>query len=144
VFPFEAVELRLFRRHKQLKHKSALTLAVKVIGQLLQTARLSLVQRRIALRIVANQHLAERRMKKLDVFGEVCAELEVKFILSAFLGWAAVTKPSAAASRRIAAPNCSSTRMPAFSSAMRDRQKLRGLEAGRRRRFWPRSLRSHR
>ena len=92
-----------------------LTLAVQVFGQPFQAGRLPRVQSLIALGVVAHQHLAEGRMEGLDVFGEVFAVLEVELFLAALLDGAASCSRRAAASRRMAAPNCSSTRMPAFS-----------------------------
>ena len=59
---------------------------MKVIGQLLQACCLSLVQRRVAFRVVANEDLAESRVKILNVSGEIGAELKVKFVVPAFLG----------------------------------------------------------
>jgi hypothetical protein len=45
---------------------------------------LSPVQNLIAARVVANQHLAERRLDGFDVFGKVLAVFEVELILSTF------------------------------------------------------------
>ena len=112
----QPVELRLLRRHQQLEHETASLCACEVVGQPLQPRGLALVQRAVAFGVVAHQDLAEGRIEGLDVAGEILAVLEIELVLPALLGRAGRDdSPAAAASRRMAAPNCSSTRMPAFS-----------------------------
>ena len=124
----DLVELRLFRRHQQLKHEQAAILAVQIVGQPLQSGRLPAVQGPIALRVVAHQHLAKGRVKGFDVLGEILAVFEFELLLPALLGGAGGDIAIAlTASRRMAAPNCSSTRMPAFSLGTPRRN--RSLEA---------------
>src|SRR5713226_9663277 len=82
----EPVELGLFRGHEQLEHEPAPALIVEVLGESLQPRRLSPVQRRIALRVVAHEDLAKGRLKGLDVLSEVLAILEVELVLPALLG----------------------------------------------------------
>src|SRR2546428_3692322 len=56
--PVEPVELCLFSGDEQLEHEPAPALVVQVLGESLQPRGLSPVQSRIALRVVAHQHLA--------------------------------------------------------------------------------------
>ena len=58
----------------------------QVVGQALQSRGLALVQRPVALRVVAHQHLAEGRVEGLDVAREILAILEVELVLAALLG----------------------------------------------------------
>jgi hypothetical protein len=81
----EPLELRWLGRHQQLEHEQPAAL-VQVVGQPLQTSRLPLVQRLLALRVVAHQHLAEGRLEHLDVLAELLAVLEVELVLAALLG----------------------------------------------------------
>jgi hypothetical protein len=74
--PLEGVELRLLRRHQQLEHERAAAPCVQVFGQAFQAARLSPIEDRVTLRIVARQHFAECRVECLNMFGEVFAILE--------------------------------------------------------------------
>ena len=85
----QLVELRLLGGHQQLEHEAALALAVQIVGQPLQPGGLRLVQRLVALGVVAHQHLAEGRVEGLDVLGEILAVLEVELVLPALLGRAA-------------------------------------------------------
>src|SRR6266849_2450843 len=97
--PLEPVELGLFRGHEQLEHEPASAVAAQVLGESLQPLRLPPVQRRIALRIVAHEHLAKGWLKGLDVLSEVLAVLEVELVLPALLGG---TSEHVALRRRIA------------------------------------------
>ena len=58
---------------------------MQVVRQPLQASRLPTVQRLIALRVVAHQHLAEGWVEGLDVCGEALAVLEVELLLSTLL-----------------------------------------------------------
>src|SRR5262245_43849751 len=84
----EPFELRFLGRHQQLEHEKTTALSMQVIGQPFQSVRLALVERPIALGVVAHQHLAEGRAEGLDVRGEVLAVLEVELVLPALLGGA--------------------------------------------------------
>jgi len=99
----EPVELGLFRGHEQLEHEPAPGLLVQVVGESFELLRLSPVQRRIALRVVAHEHLAKRGLKGLDVPTEVLAVLEVELVLTALLGGAG---EHVALGRRIAEDGC--------------------------------------
>ena len=85
---FDLFELRLFRRDQQLEHEHALGLGVQRVGQPFQAFGLPLIQRLFALRIVADQHLAEAEVERLNVLEEVFAVLEVELFLAALLGGA--------------------------------------------------------
>src|SRR6266446_2442490 len=97
--PTDPVELQPFRGHQQLEHEPASALVVQVLGESLQARRLSPVQRWIALRVIAHQDLAKRRLKGLDMLSEVLAVLEVELVLPALLGG---TRERIALGRRIA------------------------------------------
>src|SRR5713101_1060236 len=86
VEPLEPVELELFGGHEQLEHEQAFALLAQVVRESLQPLCLSSIPRLIALRIVAHQHFAKRRVKGLDMLREVLAILEVEFSLTALLG----------------------------------------------------------
>src|SRR5262249_1190931 len=81
----DPLQLRLLRRHQQLEHVQPLA-AVQVVRQPLQPRRLPLVQGLLPLGVVTHQHLAEGRVHRLDVFGEVLAVLEIELVLAALLG----------------------------------------------------------
>src|SRR5207302_1251852 len=57
----------------------------EVIGEALQSPDLPLVQRAVALRIVAHQDLAEGRVEGLDMAGEILTILKVELLLAALL-----------------------------------------------------------
>ena len=61
---------------------------MQVVGQPFQAGGLALVQSPVAFRVVAHQHLAEGRIERLDVLGEILAVLEVELVLAALLGGA--------------------------------------------------------
>src|SRR5215467_11685440 len=82
----ELLELRLLRRHQQLEHKQPAALAMQVVRQPLQPGCLPAVERLVALRVVAHQHLTEGGVESLNMFGEVLAVLELKLLLPALLG----------------------------------------------------------
>src|SRR6185369_4179422 len=81
----ELVELRLLRRHQELEHEATAFVGGEKIGQAFQSGGLPLVQRAIALRIIAHQHLTEGRVEGLDMAREILAILEVELLLSALL-----------------------------------------------------------
>ena len=81
----ERVELGLFRRDQQLEHEAAAPGALQVVREPLQSRGLALVERPVALGVVAHQDLAEGRIEGLDMAGEVLAVLEVELVLPAFL-----------------------------------------------------------
>src|SRR5262249_34874029 len=80
----QLLELRLLRRHEQLEHELP-SRAMKVFGQLAQASSLAPVHRRVALRVVAHEDLAERRSELLDVARVVVAVLEIELVLAALL-----------------------------------------------------------
>ena len=88
---------------------------VHVVRQLAQPRRLPAVNRLVALGIVAHQHLDKGRLEIGDVLGIAVAVFELELLLAALLGGGAGDQAVRARSRRIAAPYCSSTRMPAAS-----------------------------
>ncbi len=59
---------------------------MQVVGQPFQAGRLPLVQGLVALGVVAHEHLAEGRVHRFDVLGEVLAVLEIELVLPALLG----------------------------------------------------------
>src|SRR5882672_3078673 len=81
----DSIELRLLRRDQQFKHESAESVGAQVFGQTFQAGCLPHVQSLIALRVVADQHLAESGIEGLDVFVEVFAVFELELLLAALL-----------------------------------------------------------
>jgi hypothetical protein len=81
----ELIELRLLRRHQELEHEATAVLGSEKIGQAFQSGGLPLVQRAVALRVVAYQHLAEGRVEGLDMARETLAIFEIELVLSALL-----------------------------------------------------------
>ena len=61
---------------------------MEVVGQPFQPGRLALVQGVVALRIVAHEHFAKRRIDRLDVAGEVLSVLENELLFPAFFNGA--------------------------------------------------------
>ena len=78
------IELRRLRRHQQLEHELAIPLA-EVFGEAPEASGLTRVERGVAAGVVPHEHLAERRVDRLDVRGELRAVLEVELVLSALL-----------------------------------------------------------
>jgi hypothetical protein len=77
--------LSLLRRHQKLEHEAAAVLGSEMIGQAFQPGGLPLVQRAVASRVIADQHLAEGRAEGLDMAREILAIFEVELVLSALL-----------------------------------------------------------
>ena len=83
---FELIELGLLRRNQQFEHEPAVTrVGVQIVRQALQTSRLPLVRALVPFRVVAHQDLAERGLKGVNMFLEVGAVFEVKFVMSTLL-----------------------------------------------------------
>ena len=80
-----------------------------------QAFGLAFIERGIAFRVVPDQNLTKGGADGLDVFVELFTVLKVELIEPLFSTGHDVMYPCAAASRRMAAPNCSSTRIPALS-----------------------------
>src|SRR5437899_10655250 len=80
----ELFELRLLRWHEELEHELP-PRAVQVLGQVAQPSRLAVVHRRVALRVVAHEDLAEGGRERLDVACIVVAVLEVELVLAGLL-----------------------------------------------------------
>ena len=72
------------RRDQQLEQEPALV-GAQPFGQPREPARLAAVELRVAVGVVAHEHLGEVRVERLDVLGEVLAELEVELRLAGAL-----------------------------------------------------------
>ena len=81
---FDARQLPFGGGHQQLEQELAIVF-VQPIGEPLQPSELPLVHRRVAVGVVADQHLREVRVELLDVRAEIVAVLEVELVLAGLL-----------------------------------------------------------
>src|SRR5207247_3614683 len=80
----ELLELGLLGRHQELEHEPASGPA-KILRESPQSRGLSTVESRVALGVVADQHLGEGRVERLDMAGKLLAVLEIELLLPALL-----------------------------------------------------------
>ena len=76
--------MSLLRRHQQLEEELAIVI-VKPVREASQPLGLPPVHLRVAVGVVANEHLREVGVVALDVGAEVIAVLEVEFLLTTLL-----------------------------------------------------------
>ncbi len=77
----EPIQLRLRRRDQQLEEKLALGVA-QPVTQPGQPLGLTAIQVRVTVGVVADQHLGERRVERLDVRAEIVAVLKLELLLT--------------------------------------------------------------
>ncbi len=108
----DLLELASSAGHEQLEEELAVVL-VEPVGEALEALRLALVHLRVAIGVVADEHLREVGVEALDVVAEVVAVLEVELVLAGLLDRhreLEALSPSRPAG--CPPPNCSSTRAP--------------------------------
>src|SRR5262249_4227547 len=79
----KAIELCLLRGYEHFEHEAPAA-AVQILRQPLQSCGLTPVHIKVAFGIVPDQYLAEGRVKRLDMLGEVLAIFKIELVLTAF------------------------------------------------------------